>query len=44
MLFENGILKTKMKLKTDNLCCPKIGPGYIQDGDKHQNLPEIREN
>ena len=26
------------KLKTDNLCCPTIGPGYIKDGEKHYYL------
>ena len=25
-------VKDTMKLKTDNLCCPRIGPGYIKDG------------
>ena len=25
----------KLKLKTDNLCCPRIGPGYIKDGDTY---------
>ena len=27
-----------MKLKTDNLSCPKIGPGYIKDGEKHKMI------
>ncbi len=27
--------KTRHKLKTDNLCCPKIGPGYIDSVRKY---------
>ncbi len=25
---------TLNKLKTDNLCCPRIGRRYVKDGDK----------
>ena len=27
--------KVKVQLKTDNLCCPRIGPAYIKDGDTY---------
>ena len=26
---------SQKKLKTDNLCCPRIGPGCIKVGEKH---------
>ncbi len=26
--------ENSFELKTDNLHCPRIGPGYIKDGDK----------
>ncbi len=34
--------KGKGELKTDNLCCPRIGAGYIKNGDKILN--DIRQS
>ncbi len=27
-------------MKIEDLCCPRIGPGYIKDGDKHNLFPQ----
>ncbi len=35
-LRESGALYFKHELKTENICCPRIGPCYIKDGEKHR--------
>ncbi len=37
----NFTIVSKNELKTDNSCCPRIGPDYIKDDDKHKNQLQL---